>query len=90
MENDSDSPSENTKGSLSLSVESFVSELLLHAPPPMKPSHVLFGESFMKVRLISFFPSMKPLKYAPVSLKTTSRNGNVNQNSPALAIGFDL
>ena len=55
-------------------------------PPPMKPSQVLFGDSFMKVLLISFFPSMKPLKYAPVSLNTTNKNGSVNQKSPESSV----
>ena len=46
--------------------------------PPIKPSHVFFGESLIK----GVLPRKNPKMYAKISFRMTHMQGNRNQNNP--------
>ena len=48
-------------------------------PPPMKPSHVFFGLSWIR----GVLPIVKPNMYAMMSLMITIMMGMMNQISPS-------
>ena len=50
----------------------------VNTAPPMNPSHVFFGDSFIS----GVFPTKNPTKYAHTSLHTTQQWGNASQKNP--------
>lgn len=54
----------------------------VHRQAPMKPSHVLLGDSCKNGALINFRPKLMPTKYADTSFMMTQAMGKKNQKIP--------
>lgn len=55
---------------------------IVHIPPPMKPSQVLFGDKDQNGADINFRPNNTPNVYAMTSFILTHAMGKNNQNNP--------